>query len=105
MSVQEAKKAPKLTLSKAVSLMNSRPSISTMQRAGRKRKQRAIKSKETNRDQVSTPTPTPTPNTPSSSSSQNSTPSKRNTRRNTLISLASSSPSIADTSSIDELYN
>jgi hypothetical protein len=64
MLVQEAKKAPKLTLSKAVSLMNLRPSISTMQRVGRKRKQRVIKSKETNsRDQISTP------NTLSSSSS------------------------------------
>jgi hypothetical protein len=81
MLVQEAKKAPKLTLSKVVtSLINLRPSISIMQRAGRKRKQRAIKSKETNsKDQISTP------NTPSSNSSQNSTPSKQNTRRNTLI--------------------
>jgi hypothetical protein len=100
MLVQEAKKAPKLTLNKVISLINSQPSINIMQRAGRKRNQRAIKSKETNsRDQISTP------NTPNSSSSQNSTPSKRNTRRNTLISLASSSPSIANTSNIDKLYN
>jgi hypothetical protein len=50
MLVQEAKKAPKLTLSKVVSLINLQPSISTIQRAGRKRKQREIKSKKTNRD-------------------------------------------------------
>jgi hypothetical protein len=90
MSVQEAKMAPKLTLSKVVSLINLQPSISTMQRVGRKRKQRAIKSKETNRDQISTPS------TSSSSNSRNNTPSKQNTRRNTLILLASN---------IDKLYN
>jgi hypothetical protein len=39
-SIQEAKKAPKLTLGKISSSMNSRSSISTSQRAGQKRQQR-----------------------------------------------------------------